>query len=246
MIKKLERVLLEHYFISDTHLNHSNILKYSLRWPWLSNLEKSVLESSDKDAIKNLRISKESTAFMDSQIIENINKTIKNPDKAVLWHFGDVLFAQRKHYMEIASAYLSQIKCKMKFLLYGNHDPKKLGVLFDDAFNMEFIFIDPKTGDFRIGQDYNYGVFKTWTKIAASHYAMAIWNSNHKQAINLYGHSHSNAEKWLELHMPNRRAIDIGIDNAIKILGDYRPFTLPEIMDIMSTRKGFWMDHHND
>lgn len=238
--------MLEHYFLSDTHLNHSNILKYSLRWPWLSATEQFILKSGTKDEIRNLRISRESTALMDSQIIDNINKTIKNPHNAIVWHFGDVLFANRKQYMDVAALYLSKIKCKMKILLYGNHDPKKLGSLFDEAFNMEFIFIDPKTGDFRIGQDYNYGIYKSWIKIAASHYAMAIWNSNHKQAINLYGHSHSNAEKWLNEHMPDRRAIDIGIDNAVKILGEYRPFTLPEIMDIMSTRKGFWMDHHND
>ena len=63
-------------------------------------------------------------------------------------------------------------------------------------------------------------------------------------AIALYGHSHSNAEVWLDSVMPGRRSMDVGVDNAAKILGEYKPFSFEEISNIMSKKNGFHFDHH--
>jgi calcineurin-like phosphoesterase family protein len=81
-------------------------------------------------------------------------------------------------------------------------------------------------------------------RIVLCHYALAVFDKSHRGAIHLYGHSHSNAEPWLDRVMPGRRTMDVGVDNAAKILGEYRPFSFEEIMDIMSKRNGFHFDHH--
>lgn len=62
----------------------------------------------------------------------------------------------------------------------------------------------------------------------------------------LYGHSHSTAEEWLNQMMPNRRSIDVGVDNAYKLLGEYKPFSYEEIVNIMASKKGHSIDHHGE
>lgn len=56
------------------------------------------------------------------------------------------------------------------------------------------------------------------------HYPMRTWNGSTEGSRHLYGHSHAKARKW-------RNALDVGIDNAYKVLGAYRPFTADEVMD---------------
>ena len=74
---------------------------------------------------------------------------------------------------------------------------------------------------------------------------MAVWPGSHHGAWHLYGHSHATAEPWLDAHMPGRRAFDVGVDNAARLLGAYRPWAFEEIEDRMRDRSGFAMDHHD-
>ncbi len=46
--------------------------------------------------------------------------------------------------------------------------------------------------------------------------------------------------------MPGHLSMDVGIDNANLIVGDYRPFSFEEISQIMTQRKGFFPDHHGN
>jgi hypothetical protein len=108
------------------------------------------------------------------------------------------------------------------------------------------IAIDPSTGDYIIDEEFiDRRQHRSWIKIVLNHYCMAIWNGSHKGVWHLYGHSHAGAEAWMDKHMPGRRAFDVGIDNAYKVLGEYRPWNLlDDIKPIMDTRSGFSMDHH--
>jgi hypothetical protein len=58
----------------------------------------------------------------------------------------------------------------------------------------------------------------------------------------LYGHAHGSAEEWMDFYMPGRLSMDVGVDNAYRVLGEYRPFSFPEISSIMKSRRGFQMD----
>lgn len=61
------------------------------------------------------------------------------------------------------------------------------------------------------------------TYTVSSHYAMRVWNRSHRGSVNLHGHSHGTLEPW-------RNQLDVGIDNAQKLLKELRPFNLDEIL----------------
>jgi calcineurin-like phosphoesterase family protein len=58
------------------------------------------------------------------------------------------------------------------------------------------------------------------------HYAGRVWNRSHRGAIQLHGHSHGTLDPW-------RNQLDVGVDNAIQLLGEYRPFNIDEIKSIV-------------
>lgn len=58
----------------------------------------------------------------------------------------------------------------------------------------------------------------------------------------LYGHAHGAAEDWLDSQMPGRLSMDVGVDNAFKIFGEYRPISSDEIGELFSSRNGFQVD----
>jgi len=56
------------------------------------------------------------------------------------------------------------------------------------------------------------------------HYPMRSWHRSIHGARHLHGHSHAAAREW-------KNTLDVGIDNAFKLLGEYRPFTAQEVKD---------------
>ena len=56
-----------------------------------------------------------------------------------------------------------------------------------------------------------------------SHYAMRVWNRSHRGSINLHGHSHGGLDRW-------KNQLDVGVDSAFKLLGEYRPFSFEEVL----------------
>lgn len=77
--------------------------------------------------------------------------------------------------------------------------------------------------------------------IVLCHYAMRVWNKSHRGSWHLYGHSHNSLETevW-------GRSMDVGVDSAKVILGDYRPFSFDEISRILSKREFKGVDHHEE
>jgi calcineurin-like phosphoesterase family protein len=57
------------------------------------------------------------------------------------------------------------------------------------------------------------------------HYAFEIWERRHYNSLHFHGHSHSRLPI-----VANR--LDVGVDSAYDILGEYRPFELQEAIDI--------------
>ena len=217
------------YITADWHLRHGNILKHSKRVIFLNEHERKVVESGDKFDIQNLKISRESSDRMNDAIIDNVNKIVNQNDR--LWHLGDFAWSDRNS--SIADTvrtwryYRDKLHCKNVFIVWGNHDPRADSTArheISKLFNGWYDLINTKVD----GQ-----------KVVLSHYAMAIWDGRHHGSWHCYGHSHSNAEAWLDEIMPGRFSMDCGIDNAYKLLGAYRPFSWTEIRDIMAKRPGF-------
>lgn len=87
---------------------------------------------------------------------------------------------------------------------------------------------------------YHYKSYRTpnGSKIWFSHYPTAFWEGSHKGWYHGYGHVHGRYEQWLDTMMPGRRSIDVSVDNANKLLGDYEPFTIAEILGLIGDRPG--------
>lgn len=100
-----------HFFTSDTHLGHANIIKYCKR-PFLTEDELRMVDEGI-----NFRISEETVRRHDTFILDAINDCVGVND--TLWVIGD--FAWRT-----PGFYRSKIRCTDVRLIWGNHDDSKL------------------------------------------------------------------------------------------------------------------------
>jgi calcineurin-like phosphoesterase family protein len=220
----------KHWFTSDSHLGHGNIIKYCCR-PFLAADDKAALErdgvwhkgSWKGEGSSKWRITDEAIKMMNDHLIGQINKHVHKDD--VLWHLGDFAFANKKIYYDKCFEYRERINCRTVNIVWGNHDHRNIRDLFTNAYDLYTTRIE--------GQ-----------QITMCHYAMAIWEDSHRGSWCLYGHSHSGAEVELNEKYPNRRSIDVGVDNAFKILGEYRPFSLAELHHLFAEKRGHVIDHH--
>ncbi len=216
------------FFTADTHFGHSNIIKYCKR-PFLSEVDKQEFDARkgnwDNSPI-NWRIAKESVEMMDKTLIDNINAIVKEED--TLWHLGDFAFGIKDNYANVVEGYRRRINCKNINIVWGNHDqPWKAKHVFKQNYDLT----DIEAPGYR-------------HRIIMCHYAMAVWEGSHRGNWQLYGHSHTTAEPWMDKHMPQRRSVDVGVDNAKLLLGSYRPFSMEDLEKIFLKRDGFSMDHH--
>lgn len=212
------------WFTSDTHFGHLKIPLYSKRRFCLGASELSVAQEIwEKESCRSSRWSPspESVARMDDYLIDRINECVDKDD--ILWHLGDFCFWKKSSARQAAKVYRERINCRNLFLIMGNHDLPETSDAFDASYDYREIKVQSK-------------------QIVLSHYAHCFWNRSHYGSWMLYGHAHGNAESWLDCNMPGRLSMDVGVDNAFKVLGEYRPFSFREIASIMEVRQGFQID----
>lgn len=214
------------WFTSDTHFGHMKIPLYSKREFCLSESERATASQiwGDKDQRRTKWApSPESVAKMDDYLIDRINECVLKDD--ILWHLGDFCFWKKAQLLNFAKSYRRRINCQNVFLVAGNHDSPEMKHAFDGYFDYKEIKVQSKN-------------------IVLSHFAHCFWNRSHYGSWMLYGHAHGSAEPWMDLHMPGRLSMDVGVDNAYRVLGDYRPFSFREISSIMESRRGFNVDRN--
>lgn len=159
----------------------------------------------------NMNLRKFSSDNEASQLfLENINARVKRDDR--LWILGD--------FAENPGLFRKQIRCKDVRLILGNHD--KLSAC---SHCFKFIY-EQRLIDFMDHQ------------VFLSHYPCIYWDQSHNGSFHFYGHLHSAREKFLDDLFPDRRSIDVGVDNAFRLLGEWRPFKKDELYDILKERKG--------
>lgn len=211
------------WFTADTHFGHKKIPFYAKRRFCLDEEESKVLDLiwQNKNIRNDWSPSWSSIARMDDYLIKKINENVKKDD--ILWHLGDFCWGKKKYISDKARKYRERINCRNVFLVSGNHDPQEIRCVFDGSYDIYELKHESK-------------------HLVLSHYAQAFWNRSHNRSWMLYGHAHGTAEDWLDSHMPGRLSMDVGVDNAFRVVGEYRPFSFDEISSIMSARKGFNID----
>jgi len=215
------------FFTSDTHYFHKNIAG-----PKVSKWSGGYRNFDDEYQ-------------MSRKIVHQINKVVGEDD--ILYHLGDWSFGGIQNIWN----FRKQIKCKNIHLILGNHDHHIEGnkdlpncwydistnMLYDEKVNNSCIvatknFLFSSVQHIKEIEVGNYNFF-------LSHYAHRVWNKSHHGVIHLYGHSHASIDDNWGLSM------DVGIDNAYKLYGEYRPFTMNEVIDMMNTKEIKAIDHHN-
>jgi calcineurin-like phosphoesterase family protein len=162
---------------------------------------------------------------MNKSLIEGINKYVKEDD--ILYHLGDWSFGG----IHNIKLFRDSIICQNIHLILGNHDEHivdKEVKFHDSSFNPIELFSSVQDVlHLEIGK----------IKIFLSHYSHRVWNGSHKGVVHLYGHSHASIPDF-------GRSMDVGVDVAYKMFGEYRPFNIGDISRIMEKREIHKIDCH--
>lgn len=157
----------------------------------------------------------------DQAILDNINKCVKPGDRFYI--LGDVSFGNHNQ----AADWVNKINAKDRFLVRGNHDERKHLRAYEEQ--KCFVWIKDV---------YNARVDNR--RYWLSHYCHLVWPKSHKGVRHLYGHSHFTLTPVL-----NSLSMDVGLDSAFELLGEYRPFNADEIENIFVDVKHQPVDHHD-
>lgn len=143
---------------------------------------------------------------MECVFYENLKSIYRHGD--ILYYLGDLCFASKfyaNNYIEWFSIYgLNQV-----IYIFGNHDYSFRNTIKNNK-------IVKWSGDLKVIHLHD------GTKTYLCHFPIESWPKGYM----LHGHSHGNLEHKLS------GRLDVSIDNAYKLLGEYRPFTEDEVIEI--------------
>ena len=201
------------FFISDTHFNHGNILKYCHR-PFLNEHEQSLLESGKDPYFK---VSRESIDFHDTTLINNINDVVERND--ILWHLGDFAFADYKTIRQ----YRDRINCQNIYLIWGNHDKHEIRDLFTECHDQHLLLVGKQ-------------------KIFLNHFPMLSWERSHKGSWMLHGHVHGSIRKnpLIQPFYDSMPICDVGVDGPCIVKNynhTFKPWSMHELTKFMATKE---------
>lgn len=155
-------------------------------------------------------------------LIETVNKRISNSDR--LYLLGDISFS--RNYEDVASFYRKI--SGQKFVVKGNHDDRKvLNRLVED--NIIQAWYEYK----EISVNHN----EETIHLCLMHFPIVAWHKQHYGSIHLFGHCHGSYEGL-------GKSLDVGIDNSLKIFGDYRVFSLEDVLHYCKERNIKSQTHH--
>ena len=222
------------FFTSDIHWNHANICRGTSKWY--------------SDNCRNFNSLEEMNEFL----INQINKYVGQDD--VLYNLGDATFGG----IEAIWNLRKQLNVKTIHYVYGNHchHYKRNRELPNCYYVSPLDRIGAGVGGIKDGPKGSYyGVYVhdlfastqdvIFTKIEnhqffMSHYPHVSWDGSNRGVIMLHGHEHGGLNYMNE----DCKRLDVGIDSAYKILGEYKPFSLEEVLQITETKPVLKLGHH--
>ena len=141
---------------------------------------------------------------MEDCLIDTINSLVKPKDRLII--AGDFCWRAGK-----VGHFRSRLNVREILVARGNHDAPSIKKHVSQCRDMLFVKIDGK--HFHI-----------------QHYPLVSWRKMQYGGIGCYGHSHGMFEEQLDDIWPYRNAMDIGVDNALELTGEFRPFHYEEII----------------
>jgi calcineurin-like phosphoesterase family protein len=190
----------EIWMTADIHLDHANILEHM---------------PLRGEAFRNIH-------HMEDAFIDTINELVKPKDLLIIagdfcWRAGKCgHFRQRLNVREI-------------YVARGNHDAASLAKHVSRMEHMLFLKLAGK--HFHI-QHYPC---LSWGKM--QHGGIHCYGNSYdngcasdNEGIHCYGHSHGMFEETLDELWPFRNSMDVGMDNALQLTGQFRPFHIDEII----------------
>lgn len=151
----------------------------------------------------------------DEHLMDVLNTVVGPNDRLII--LGD--FCKEK-----PGRYRHKIRCKNIMFVLGNHDKEvKIRRVFGGNVRRQYI---AKC----------YAGSRVW----CCHFPTCYWDRSHYGLFHAYGHLHDSAarEAQMDLGMPGRRSMDVGVDHAHRVLGDYRPWSEYEFLLHMKDREG--------
>lgn len=147
----------------------------------------------------------------DAVLLENINSLVGRGDELVI--IGDFAFSKAQRFRTL-------IRARRCWFIRGNHDRYEDSIkAFGEA---------PWRRVMRI----------LGTNVVLDHFPQAYWHNCHRGFYHAYGHTHARKEPILDAMIPERRSMDVGVDNAYRLLGEHRPFSAEEFFYLLKDRKG--------
>ena len=207
------------WLTSDSHYQHRNICRGTSTW-WDSNIPESEQRGSYQDFLDSTR-DFETIESMNQALVDGINNNVGKND--VLVHCGDWSFGGA---FTIGEFY-DRINCKNVVLTPGNHDNN---IRDREGFKSMFQNVVPIN-------DMQYLQWKG-NRFMVSHYPILVWHQSHKEVPLAFGHVHGS-------NPGIGKSLDVGVDNAFKIFGEYRPFSIDEFLHITSAKETYLESHHN-
>ena len=214
------------FFTSDLHAYHKNICRGTTTW----DLKESEIHTSTRDF--------DTVEEMNRALFSGINDNVRKDDYLIFlgdWSFGGIenIWNTRK-----------EILCENIIFILGNHD-------HHIANNTEL----PNWTDESDRRQYGHQAFGLqvypYLELTVSspkngkntynlcHFPLSIWNKAHHGRIHLHGHCHASFQG-------EGRILDVGVDNAKKLLGEYVPFEESWVLDYMKDKKFVRKSHHNE
>lgn len=146
---------------------------------------------------------------MNEYLIDRWNSRVQKGD--TVYHLGDFGFTPnaKKDGIDRLQKVANRLKGKI-ILIKGNHDTN-----VDSIKRFEIV------KDYHIIHTHN-------TRFVLFHYPMRSWQFMNHGSIHLFGHCHSNMP-------PHYKSFDVGVDNAKKILGDYVPWSVFDVLNYAKT-----------
>jgi len=158
---------------------------------------------------------------MTEVLIGEINKYV--PHDGILLNLGDLQFTSHKLIPENRA----RIAVKTWHHVLGNHDLSvtKYSSCFTSVADM-------------IELNYFGKMF------ILCHYPMRSWLGAGKGYYHLYGHEHDMFDR--PPNQPWGKSMDVGIDSAYRLFGEYRPFNIKEVISILDQRDILSLGHHTE
>lgn len=153
---------------------------------------------------------------MDANLIQAWNSVVK-PD-GIVYHLGDFCLGN----WDMAKGYFARLQGDIGVLEYtDHHDSRWLKGMRSDDDDWRIHLLPPLV---------TLNLQSTYLTLC--HFPLEVWNRKHYGAMHVHGHSHG------VLDASRTQAIlDVGVDNAYRLLGEYRPFSLEEVFAIIRERE---------